>query len=89
MAKGRTKKIYTTIKDDMISPYIIKADDDNYTIASENNPDNGLYYCTSLSGAINRVVKMKINSNGDTKSLKEYMNDYNKMLNQFKESITA
>lgn len=89
MAKGRTKKIYTSIKDELLNPYFIKVDDDNFTVVNESNEDNGLYFCTTLSSALNRIAKMKVNSKGDTKSLKEYMNEYNEMLNQFKESIVV
>lgn len=89
MAKGRTKKVYTSIKDELLNPYFIKVDDDNFTVVNETNEDNGLYFCTTLSSALNRIAKMKVNSKGEVKTIKEYINEYNEMLNQFKENITV
>ena len=84
--KGRSKKEYITIEDKSINPYIIKVDEDNYTIAHSAKPEQGLYYCTSLSSALKRILRIT-NSTTKTENIKEYITNYNNMLNQFKESI--
>ena len=84
--KGRSKKEYITIEDKSINPYIIKVDEDNYTIAHSTKPEQGLYYCTSLSSALKRILRIT-NSTTKTENIKEYITNYNNMLNQFKESI--
>jgi hypothetical protein len=56
--KGRSKKEYITIEDEAITPYIIKIDEDNYTIAHINKPEQGLYFCASLSHSIKTNSKV-------------------------------
>ncbi len=85
--KGRSKKEYITIEDKSINPYIIKVDEDNYTIAHNTKPEQGLHYCTTLAAALKRIVRLTNSSTTKTESIKEYINNYNNMLNQFKESI--
>jgi len=85
--KGRSKKEYVTIEDKSINPYIIKVDEDNYTIAHNNKPEQGLYYCTSLTAALKRIVRLTNSSTTKTENIKEYITNYDNMLNQFKESI--
>lgn len=85
--KGRTAKTYVTIKDELLLPYIIKVDEDNYTVALESKPEAGIHYCTSLPSALNKITRAKMIKT-ETKSLKEYINDYETMFNQLKEVIS-
>lgn len=84
--KGRSKKEYITIEDESINPYIIKVDEDNYTIAHNTKPEQGLHYCTTLAAALKRIVRLT-NSSTKTENIKEYITNYDNMLNQFKENI--
>ena len=85
--KGRSKKEYITIEDETITPYIIKIDEDNYTIAHNNKPEQGLYFCTSLPAALKRIVRLTNTATTKTQNIKEYINNYNNMLNQFKNNM--
>ncbi len=85
--KGRTAKEFITIQDELLSPYIIKVDEDNYTVALESKPEAGIHYCTSLVSATNKVIRAKM-IKSETKSLKEYIKEYQNMFNQLKEVIS-
>jgi hypothetical protein len=85
--KGRSKKEYITIEDEAITPYIIKIDEDNYTIAHINKPEQGLYFCASLHTALKRIVRLTNSATTKTQNIKEYIANYNNMLNQFKKNI--
>ena len=84
--KGRTKKEFITIDDELINPYIIKVDEDNYTICLAKKPEMGMHYCSSLASALKRIARLK-NIKSKTETIQEYINGYNNMLNKFKETI--
>ena len=85
--KGRTAKTFITISDELLSPYIIKVDEDNYTVALESKPEAGLHYCTTLPSALNRIARSQM-IKPETKSLRGYINEYKNMFNQLKEVIS-
>ena len=85
--KGRTAKTFITISDELLSPYIIKVDEDNYTVALESKPEAGLHYCTTLPSALDRITRSQM-IKSETKSLRGYINEYKNMFNQLKEVIS-
>ncbi len=53
----------------------------------ESKPEAGIHYCTSLVSATNKVIRAKM-IKSETKSLKEYIKEYQNMFNQLKEVIS-
>lgn len=81
-------KAQVTIKDDMITPYYVSMDENQFTIQMENSTLPLGYYST-LEGAIKRIAKYKLveNLNQSTVDLTDFLKAYDNVLNQINNRI--
>lgn len=84
-----------TIKDPFIEPYHITMDEYGYSIQETIKPDNStkvyvkpVGHYTSFINCLEKLSKIKLNSNKSYDSIKEYINDYEKIKNEIKTLIT-
>ena len=81
-------KPQVTIKDDMMTPYYISMDENQFTVQMENSTLPLGYYST-LEGAIKRIAKYKLldNLNQSTVDLTDFLKAYDNVLNQINNRI--
>ena len=81
-------KAQVTIQDDMIAPYYVSMDENQFTIQMENSTLPLGYYST-LEGAIKRIAKYKLveNLNQSTVDLTDFLKAYDNVLNQINNRI--
>lgn len=94
MSKGKSN--YVTIKDPLFGEYFIIIDDLQFNLVTEGKPDkkgnptviiHGHY--RNLSNLLTDLVKYRFNEhfNGDVITIKEYIDRYEKMFENFKKAI--
>lgn len=82
----------TVIIDPLIAPYKIWVDTNQYNVVDLNKKretdllEKSYGYYTSLGSALKSIVKLKI-VNNKTYSLREFINQYEKMLKEFEEKF--
>jgi hypothetical protein len=82
----------TVIIDDLIAPYKIWVDTNQYNVVDLNKKretdllEKSYGYYNSLGSALKSIVKLKIVNNKEY-TLKEYINQYETMLNEFKKKF--
>lgn len=91
MARGKKVghvKPQVTIKDEMLSPYYVSMDENQFTIQQEGST-LPLGYYSSLEGAIKRIAKYKLveNLNQSTVDLTDFLKAYDNVLNQINNRI--
>lgn len=91
MARGKKVghvKPQVTIKDDMMTPYYVSMDENQFTIQQEGSTLPLGYYST-LEGAIKRIAKYKLveNLNQSTVDLTDFLKAYDNVLNQINNRI--
>ena len=93
MARGKKVghvKPQVTIKDEMITPYYVSMDENQFTIQQEGSTLPLGYYST-LEGAIKRIAKYKLveNLNQSTVDLTDFLKAYDNVLTQINNRITV
>lgn len=91
MARGKKVghvKPQVTIKDEMMTPYYVSMDENQFTIQQEGST-LPLGYYSSLEGAIKRIAKYKLveNLNQSTVDLTDFLKAYDNVLNQINNRI--
>ena len=91
MARGKKVghvKPQVTIKDDMMTPYYISMDENQFTVQMENST-LPLGYFSTLEGAVKRIAKYKLldNLNQSTIDLTDFLKAYDNVLNQINNRI--
>lgn len=91
MARGKKVghvKPQVTIKDEMISPYWVSMDENQFTVLQEGSTLPLGYYST-LEGAIKRIAKYKLveNLNQSTVDLMDFLKAYDNVLTQINNRI--
>jgi hypothetical protein len=91
MARGKKVghvKPQVTIKDEMISPYWVSMDENQFTVLQEGSTLPLGYYST-LEGAIKRIAKYKLveNLNQSTVDLTDFLKAYDNVLTQINNRI--
>lgn len=91
MARGKKVghvKPQVTIKDEMLSPYWVSMDENQFTIQQEGSTLPLGYYST-LEGAIKRIAKYKLveNLNQSTVDLTDFLKAYDNVLTQINNRI--
>jgi hypothetical protein len=91
MARGKKVghvKPQVTIKDEMISPYWVSMDENQFTVQQEGSTLPLGYYST-LEGAIKRIAKYKLveNLNQSTVDLTDFLKAYDNVLTQINNRI--
>ena len=91
MARGKKVghvKPQVTIKDEMISPYWVSMDENQFTVQQEGSTLPLGYYST-LEGAIKRIAKYKLveNLNQSTVDLMDFLKAYDNVLTQINNRI--
>ena len=91
MARGKKVghvKPQVTIKDEMMTPYYVSMDENQFTIQQEGSTLPLGYYST-LEGAIKRIAKYKLveNLNQSTVDLTDFLKAYDNVLNQINNRI--
>ena len=91
MARGKKVghvKPQVTIKDDMIAPYYVSMDENQFTVQQEGSTLPLGYYST-LEGAIKRIAKYKLveNLNQSTVDLTDFLKAYDNVLTQINNRI--
>jgi hypothetical protein len=91
MARGKKVghvKPQVTIKDDMITPYYVSMDENQFTVQMEGSTLPLGYYST-LEGAIKRIAKYKLveNLNQSTTDLTGFLKAYDNVLTQINNRI--
>ncbi len=82
----------TVILDPIISPYKIYVDVNQYMVVDKDKKneadlmEKSYGYFSKLSFALEKIVKLKI-VNNKSYTLKEYIAEYNQMLNSFREKF--
>jgi len=75
MADKKAKKgiAYTTIKDEVLSPYYIKQDNYNFTVYKE--PEKAVSHHPSVRDCLNKIIGLKNKdiTEGQTLTLKDYI----------------
>jgi hypothetical protein len=81
-------KAQVTIKDDMIAPYYISMDENQFTVQIEGSTLPLGYYST-LEVALKRIAKYKLveNLNQSTVDLTDFLKAYDNVLNQINNRI--
>ena len=81
-------KPQVTIKDEMISPYWVSMDENQFTVLQEGSTLPLGYYST-LEGAIKRIAKYKLveNLNQSTTDLTGFLKAYDNVLTQINNRI--
>ena len=81
-------KPQVTIKDDMMIPYYVSMDENQFTVQMENSTLPLGYYST-LEGAVKRIVKYKVldNLNQSTVDLSDFLKAYDNVLTQINNRI--
>ncbi len=81
-------KAQVTIKDDMIAPYYISMDENQFTVQMEGSTLPLGYYST-LEVALKRIAKYKLveNLNQSTVDLTDFLKAYDNVLNQINNRI--
>lgn len=81
-------KAQVTIKDDMIAPYYVSMDENQFTVQMEGSTLPLGYYST-LEVALKRIAKYKLveNLNQSTVDLTDFLKAYNNVLNQINNRI--
>ena len=81
-------KPQVTIKDDMMTPYYVSMDENQFTVQMENSTLPLGYYST-LEGAVKRIVKYKVldNLNQSTVDLSDFLKAYDNVLTQINNRI--
>jgi len=91
MARGKKVghvKPQVTIKDEMITPYYVSMDENQFTVQVEGSTLPLGYYST-LEGAIRRIAKYKLveNLNQSTVDLMDFLKAYDNVLTQINNRI--
>lgn len=86
MARGRTPKIYSVIQDKALGKYAILKDDTQYTVVLKDNHQKQLSYHTQLNSALKSISEVRMSEKGNL-TLKEYMSEYKRMLEEFKQVV--
>lgn len=81
-------KAQVTIKDDMIAPYYVSMDENQFTVQMEGSTLPLGYYST-LEVALKRIAKYKLveNLNQSTVNLTDFLKAYDNVLNQINNRI--
>ena len=81
-------KPQVTIKDDMMTPYYVSMDENQFTVQMENSTLPLGYYST-LEGAVKRIAKYKLldNLNQSTVDLTDFLKAYDNVLTQINNRI--
>ena len=81
-------KPQVTIKDDMMTPYYVSMDENQFTVQMENST-LPLGYFGTLEGAVKRIAKYKLldNLNQSTVDLTDFLKAYDNVLNQINNRI--
>ncbi len=81
-------KAQVTIKDDMIAPYYVSMDENQFTVQMEGSTLPLGYYST-LEVALKRIAKYKLveNLNQSTVDLTDFLKAYDSVLNQINNRI--
>lgn len=85
--KGQTKDV-VTIKDPLFPDYEIQEDTNCYAlifVKGDNKTTVGYY--SSLIGALHRLIKNDLVDKKGTYTLKEYIDEYKKLTENFKQAI--
>lgn len=91
MSRGKKAghvKPQVTIKDDMMTPYYVSMDENQFTVQMENSTLPLGYYST-LEGAVKRIAKYKLldNLNQSTVDLMDFLKAYDNVLTQINNRI--
>ena len=91
MSRGKKAghvKPQVTIKDDMMTPYYVSMDENQFTVQMENSTLPLGYYST-LEGAVKRIAKYKLldNLNQSTVDLTDFLKAYDNVLTQINNRI--
>jgi len=79
----------TVIEDEMLSPYKIYIDTDQYSVVSaesKNDTEKSFGFFTSLSSALNKIIRMQL-VNNKKYTLPGYIYEYEKKMKEFQEKF--
>lgn len=87
--KGQTKDV-VIIKDPLFAPYEIHEDKNCYTLMEPGYNDNmmAVGYYSSLESIVTKLVRGKMVDNKGVFTLKEYIEEHKKTLNNFKKILS-
>lgn len=91
MARGKKVghvKPQVTIKDELMSPYYVSMDENQFTVQIEGST-LPLGYYSKLEGAVKRIARYKVleNLNQSTVDLTDFLKAYDKVLTQINDRI--
>lgn len=78
-----------TIKDKVLDPFYIKVDESCFAVFKINDP-NGFAYCSNLSNALNKIVKLQLAlpaQKDKQYSLAEFINQYTQATKTISQTI--
>ncbi len=87
--KGQTKA-QSIIADAALAPYEIQVDEYSYTVIDTTKTGNN--FCgsfTSLSNAMDKIIRYQVANKRETYSLSEFLNNYTSVKDEIKNLVTV